>query len=59
LLDILPSSFIQVNKREIVSLNMIKWVNYDEIVLKLKSDKKPVTITLGQKFRTTFMNAIK
>ena len=59
LLSMLPSSFIQVNKREIVALHSIKTVASDEIFLKLEKSGKPVALTLGYKFKAPFLEAIK
>jgi two-component system LytT family response regulator len=60
LLRIFPSTqFCQVNKREIVSIKAIEYINNDEIFLKLKNENNiPIQILLGEVFKQGFLQLV-
>ncbi|ERJ57233.1 LytR/AlgR family response regulator transcription factor [Sphingobacterium paucimobilis] len=60
LLAILPASgFIRINKREIISLRIVKFFNSEEIVTTLKDQlDKPLVLGLSETYRKTFMELI-
>jgi two-component system LytT family response regulator len=60
LLRIFPSNqFCQVNKREIVSIKAIEYINNDEIVLKVKNENNlPVQVFLGEAFKQGFLQLV-
>ncbi|MBL1408905.1 LytR/AlgR family response regulator transcription factor [Sphingobacterium faecale] len=60
LLAILPmSGFVRINKREIISLRIVKFFNSEEIVTTLKDQlDKPLVLGLSETYRKTFMELI-
>ncbi len=59
--QLLPEEkFCQVNKRELISLTIIQYFTYDEIVTNiLDPSGKPLHLTLSDVFRNTFLSRIK
>lgn len=60
LLGILPSSgFARINKREIISLRIVKFFNSEEIVTTVKDQlDKPMVLGLSETYRKAFMELV-
>jgi DNA-binding LytR/AlgR family response regulator len=61
LLDLLPSHlFCRINKKEIISLDIIKVFTFDEITTRLLSPSgKPLIFTLSEIYRNSFLAQVK
>ena len=60
LLTVLPDSdFVRINKREIISLRIVKFFNSEEIVTTLKDQlDKPMVLGLSETYRKSFMELL-
>lgn len=61
LLELLPNDqFCQINKKELISLSIVKWFTFDEITTNyfLNSDKVLV-LTLGEPYRNNFIKSVE
>ncbi len=60
LLAVLPSSgFVRINKREIISLRIVKFFNSEEIVTTMKDQSdKPIVLGLSETYRKAFMELL-
>ncbi|TDQ79952.1 LytR/AlgR family response regulator transcription factor [Sphingobacterium yanglingense] len=60
LLTVLPDSdFVRINKREIISLRIVKFFNSEEIVTTLKDQlDKPMVLGLRETYRKSFMELL-
>ena len=60
LISLLPSeSFCRVNKKEMISLNTVHYFSNDQITTNIYiQSEQPLTITLGETYRTEFFNKL-
>lgn len=61
LLDLLPANrFCRINKRDVISLDIIKVFTFDEITTNLISPEgKPIVFNLGEIYRNPFLNQVR
>src|SRR5690606_41615221 len=61
LLDLLPANrFCRINKKDVISLDIIKVFTFDEITTNLISrDGKPIVFNLGEIYRNPFLNQVR
>jgi DNA-binding LytR/AlgR family response regulator len=60
LMEILPSGkFAQVNKREIISIKAVQYINQNDIILKLHSNNKPIEVILSEVYKQEFLRLLE
>ncbi|MFT3933762.1 MAG: response regulator [Chitinophagaceae bacterium] len=59
LLELLPAAqFVQVNKKEIISLKIVDAYTHEEITSSIQHNNKPLRFSLGEAYKAGFINKI-